>query len=143
MLSSAILTKGHYFVKRDHGLLAEGAASLTAEKIFDARWTMTVLGEALKKLRQEYATEEKRPHSRRYKFTWILIIVSRLRIDEVANRLGFHRRRGQDTYPSVGESATAHFCETRSAARCRMQLELRGIYALCDALNAAEGRLRS
>src|SRR5271170_4296614 len=28
---------------------------LTAEKIFDARWAMTVLGEALKKLSQEYA----------------------------------------------------------------------------------------
>ena len=30
---------------------------LTAEKIFDARWAMTVLGEAQKQLRQEYATE--------------------------------------------------------------------------------------
>jgi len=28
----------------------------TAEKIFDARWAMTLLGEALKQLRQEYAT---------------------------------------------------------------------------------------
>jgi hypothetical protein len=28
---------------------------LTAEKIFDARWAITVLGEALKKLSQEYA----------------------------------------------------------------------------------------
>src|ERR1700744_2612215 len=32
---------------------------LTAEKIFDARWAMTVLGEAMNRLRQEYATEEK------------------------------------------------------------------------------------
>src|SRR6478672_4676769 len=32
---------------------------LTAEKIFDARWAMTVLGEALSTLRQEYATEGK------------------------------------------------------------------------------------
>ena len=32
---------------------------LTAGKIFDARWAMTVLGEALKKLRQEYATAER------------------------------------------------------------------------------------
>ena len=31
----------------------------TAGKIFDARWAMTVLGEALKKLRQEYATAER------------------------------------------------------------------------------------
>ena len=32
---------------------------LTAEKIFDARWAMTVLGEAMNQLRQEYATEGK------------------------------------------------------------------------------------
>ena len=32
---------------------------LTAEKIFDARWAMTVLGEAMNRLRQEYATEGK------------------------------------------------------------------------------------
>ena len=32
---------------------------LTAEKIYDARWAMTVLGEALRKLRQEYATAGK------------------------------------------------------------------------------------
>ena len=32
---------------------------LTAEKIFDALWAMTVLGEALKQLRQEYATAGK------------------------------------------------------------------------------------
>src|SRR6476661_1510711 len=32
---------------------------LTAEKIFDARWAMTVLGEALKQLHHEYATAGK------------------------------------------------------------------------------------
>ena len=32
---------------------------LTAETIFDARWAMTVLGEAMKRLRQQYAAEEK------------------------------------------------------------------------------------
>jgi hypothetical protein len=32
------------------------AEFLTAEKIFDARWAMTVLAGALKRLRQEYAT---------------------------------------------------------------------------------------
>src|SRR6201987_3957251 len=32
---------------------------LTAEKIFDARWAMTVLGEALKQLHQKYATAGK------------------------------------------------------------------------------------
>ena len=37
---------------------------LTAEKIFDARWAMTVLGEALKKLCQEYAVARKSIHIR-------------------------------------------------------------------------------
>ena len=32
---------------------------LTAETIFDARWAMTVLGEAMKQLRRQYAAEEK------------------------------------------------------------------------------------
>ena len=32
---------------------------LTPEKMFDARWVMTVLGEALKQLRQEYANAGK------------------------------------------------------------------------------------
>jgi RNA polymerase sigma factor (sigma-70 family) len=45
---------------------------LTAEKIFDARWAMTVLGEALKNLRQEYVVGEKHPHSKRSKFSWTL-----------------------------------------------------------------------
>jgi RNA polymerase sigma-70 factor (ECF subfamily) len=42
----------------------EPVESLTAEKMFDARWAMTLLAEALKRLHQEYATE-KRPLSNR------------------------------------------------------------------------------
>jgi hypothetical protein len=37
----------------------ESVEFLTAEKIFDARWAMTILGEALKKLKHEYATTGK------------------------------------------------------------------------------------
>jgi hypothetical protein len=37
----------------------EPAEFLTAEKIFDARWAMTVLGEAMNRLRQEYANQGK------------------------------------------------------------------------------------
>src|SRR6201988_2630537 len=37
----------------------EPAECLTAEKMFDARWAMTLLAEALNRLRQEYATEGK------------------------------------------------------------------------------------
>ena len=35
----------------------EPVEGLTAEKMFDARWAMTLLAEALNRLRQEYATE--------------------------------------------------------------------------------------
>ena len=76
------LIKTEILVERDHGPPAEGAASfhttrwtivmraaqsraqgrrsalaefLTAEEIFDARWAMAVLAEALRRLRQEYA----------------------------------------------------------------------------------------
>jgi RNA polymerase sigma factor (sigma-70 family) len=38
---------------------SEPVEFLTAEKIFDARWAMTVLGEATKRLRQEYIAAEK------------------------------------------------------------------------------------
>src|ERR1700747_983921 len=37
----------------------EPSEFLTAEKIFDGRWAMTVLGEAMNQLRQEYANERK------------------------------------------------------------------------------------
>src|SRR5271157_5430399 len=36
--------------------LLEPADFLTAEKIYDARWAMTLLGRAVERLRQEYAT---------------------------------------------------------------------------------------
>ena len=46
---------------------------LTPEKMFDARWAMTVLGEALRQLRQEYACRGKNVHIRSAKsFPWIL-----------------------------------------------------------------------
>lgn len=130
-------------MKRDHGLLAEGAASLTAEKIFDARWTMMVLGEALEKLRQEYATEEKRPHSKRYKFTWILVIVSRLRmtrwrigldstvggVKTLIHRLAkaLHRtfaRRGRPHGIGCSIDQRGDLCPLRRSERCRRTAEV-------------------
>jgi hypothetical protein len=37
----------------------EPVECLTAEKMFDARWAMTLLAEALNRLRQDYANEAK------------------------------------------------------------------------------------
>ena len=61
---------------------------LTAEKIFDARWAMTVLGEALKQLRQEYATAGKTSTFEALKaFLDPNNSVAPPSYDEVANRL--------------------------------------------------------
>ena len=43
----------------------EPVECLTAEKMFDARWAMTLVAEALDRLRQEHAVEGKRPCSKR------------------------------------------------------------------------------
>ena len=115
---------------------------LTAEKIFDARWAMTVLGEALKRLRQEYATAGKTstfealrvfldPNSSTAPPTY----------DEVANRLEL----------SIGGVKTLiHRLRKRYTALLREEVgrtvsdpsEIdEEIHALCDALMASEGRL--
>ena len=39
---------------------AEAASALTAESVFDARWAMTLLGHAMDRLRDEYATQGKK-----------------------------------------------------------------------------------
>ena len=61
---------------------------LTADKIFDARWAMTVLGEALKRLRQKYATAGKTSTFEALKaFLDPNNSVAPPSYDEVANRL--------------------------------------------------------
>jgi RNA polymerase sigma-70 factor (ECF subfamily) len=114
----------------------------TAGKIFDARWAITVLGEALEKLRQEYATAEKMstfealkvfldPNNSRAPPTY----------DEVANWLGV----------SIGAVKTLiHRLRKRYTALLREEVgrtvsdptEIDGeIHDLCDAIIASEGQL--
>jgi RNA polymerase sigma factor (sigma-70 family) len=115
---------------------------LTAEKIFDARWAMTVLGEALKRLRQEYATAGKTstfealkvfldPHSS----------VAPPSYDEAASRLELS---------TGGVKTLVHRLRKRYTALLREEVgrtvsdpaEIdEEIHALCDALVASEGRL--
>jgi RNA polymerase sigma factor (sigma-70 family) len=115
---------------------------LTAGKIFDARWAMTVLGEALKRLRQEYATAGKT-----FMFEALKVFLdpnSRIAPptnDEVANRLKV----------SVGGVKTLiHRLRKRNTALLREEVgrtvsdpsEIdEEIHALCEALIASEGRL--
>ena len=120
----------------------EPVESLTAEKIFDARWAMTVLGEALKRLRQEYATAGKTSTFEALKvFLDPNSSVAPPSYDEVANRLELS---------ASGVKTLIHRLRKRYTALLREEVgrtvsdptEIdEEIHALCDALVASEGRL--
>jgi RNA polymerase sigma factor (sigma-70 family) len=115
---------------------------LTPEKIFDARWAMTVLEEALKQLRQEYATAAKTSTFEALK-TYLDPNNSKAApsYDEVANRL-------QITTGAV--KTLIHRLRRRYTALLREEVARtvsdpaeidEEIHALCEALIASEGRL--
>ena len=115
---------------------------LTPEKMFDARWAMTVLGEALKQLRQEYATAGKTSTFEALKaFLDPNNSIAPPSYDEVANRL-------QITTGAV--KTLIHRLRKRYTALLRDEVgrtvsdpsEIdEEIHALCEALIASEGRL--
>ena len=115
---------------------------LTAEKIFDARWAMTVLGEALKQLRQEYASAGKTSTFEALKaFLDPNNSVAPPSYDEVANRL---------QVTTGGVKTLIHRLRKRYTALLREEVgrtvsdpaEIdEEIHALCEALIASEGRL--
>ena len=120
----------------------EPAESLTPENIFDARWAMTVLGEVLKQLRQEYVAEGKastfealKPFLDPYNSTTLPSY------DEAANRL-------QVTVGAV--KTLIHRLRKRYTVLLRQEVgrtvsdpaEIdQEIHALCEALIATRGRL--
>jgi RNA polymerase sigma factor (sigma-70 family) len=115
---------------------------LTAEKIFDARWAMTVLGEALKRLRQEYMTAGKASTFEALKvFLDPNNTLALPSYEEVARRL---------QVSSGGVKTLIHRLRKRYTALLREEVgrtvsdpaEIdEEIHALCDALVASEGRL--
>jgi RNA polymerase sigma factor (sigma-70 family) len=115
---------------------------LTAEKIFDARCAMTVLGEALKKLSQEYAMMGKTDTFEALKvFLDPNSSTAPPSYDEVANRL---------KVSTGGVKTLIHRLRKRYTALLREEVgrtvsdpaEIdEEIHALCDALVASEGRL--
>jgi len=115
---------------------------LTAEKIFDARWAMTVLGEALSRLRQEYATEGKTSIFEALKaFLDPNNSLAPPSYEEVANRL---------QVTTGGVKTLIHRLRKRYTALLREEVgrtvsdptEIDDeIHALCEALIASEGRL--
>jgi hypothetical protein len=115
---------------------------LTPEKIFDARWAMTVLGEALKQLYQEYAITGK---TSTFEALKVFLDPSNSKAppsyEEVANRLDVS---------TGGVKTLIHRLRKRYTALLREEVgrtvsdpaEIdEEIHALCDALVASEGRL--
>jgi RNA polymerase sigma-70 factor (ECF subfamily) len=115
---------------------------LTPEKLFAARWAMTLLTEALNRLREEYVTEGKRSI-----FEALRIFLDPVNsgnppsYEEIANRLGV---------TTSGIKTLIHRLRRRYTALLREEVgrtvsdpaEIDGeIHALCEALIASEGRL--
>jgi RNA polymerase sigma-70 factor (ECF subfamily) len=120
----------------------EPAEFLTAEKIFDARWAMTVLGEALKRLREEYISSGK---ASLFEALKVFLEPGNIMVppsyDDMANRL-------QVTTTAI--KTLIHRLRKRYTALLRQEVgrtvsdpaEIDGeIHALCEALIATEGRL--
>ena len=115
---------------------------LTPEKMFDARWAMTVLGEALKRLRQEYASTGKTSTFEALKaFLDPNNIIAPPSYDEVANQL---------QVTTGGVKTLIHRLRKRYTTLLREEVGRTGsdsaeideeIHALCEALIASEGRL--
>jgi RNA polymerase sigma factor (sigma-70 family) len=120
----------------------EPAEFLTSENIFDARWAMTVLGEVLKQLRQEYVAESKAStFDALQAFLDPYNSTTLPSYDEVANRL-------QVTTGAV--KTLIHRLRKRYTALLRQEVgrtvsdpaEIdQEIHALCEALIATRGRL--
>jgi RNA polymerase sigma factor (sigma-70 family) len=120
----------------------ESADHLTAEKIFDARWAITLLGHAVERLRQEHAA---RGENARFEVLRVFIGAEEGRkppsCEQVAQLLGvsvataktmIHRFRKQ--YTSILRQEIARTVSNPADIE-------QEIHALCDALVAAEGRL--
>ena len=115
---------------------------LTAEKMFDARWAMTLLGHAVERLRHEYAA---RGEERRFE-----ILKAFVGVEEGVN-LPSYEQVAHSLCVSVGAAKTLiHRFRKQYAVILRQEIGRtvsdpeaieQEIHALCEALVAAEGRL--
>jgi RNA polymerase sigma factor (sigma-70 family) len=120
----------------------EPADHLTAEKIFDARWAMTLLGHAVDRLREEYAA---RGETVRFEILKVFVGVEESKTTPTYEEVAKSLRVG------VGTAKTLiHRFRKQYAAILRQEIGRtvsdpadveQEIHALCDALVAAEGRL--
>jgi RNA polymerase sigma factor (sigma-70 family) len=115
---------------------------LTPEKIFDARWAMTVLGEALKQLRQEYATSGKASTFEALKaFLDPDNSTAAPSYDEVANRLEVTTGAVKTLIHRLRKRYTALMREEVGRTVSDLAEVDEEIHALCEALIASKGRL--
>ena len=117
---------------------------LTAEKIFDARWAMTVLGEAMNQLRQEYATEGKASTFETLKvFLDPINSIAPPSYEEVAHQLQVSMGGVKTLIHRLRKQYTALLREEVGRTVCDPAEIDEEIHALCEALVASEGRLGS
>src|SRR5215469_2008676 len=117
---------------------------LTAEKIFDARWAMTVLGEAMNQLRQEYATEGKASTFETLKvFLDPINSLTPHSYEEVAHQLQVSMGGVKTLIHRLRKRYTALLREEVGRTVCDPAELDEEIHALCEALVASEGRLWS
>jgi len=115
---------------------------LTAEKMFDARWAMTLLAEALNRLQQEYATEGKTSICDALK-VFLDPVNSRAppSYQEVANRLQVSTGAVKTLIHRLRKRYTALLREEVGRTVSDPAEIDEEIHALCEALVATGGRL--
>jgi DNA-directed RNA polymerase specialized sigma24 family protein len=120
----------------------EPADHLTAEKIFDARWAMTLIGHAVERLRKEHVARGEEP-----RFEILKVFVG---VEEGKNPPSYEQV-AQSLRVSVGAAKTLiHRFRKQYSVILRQEIGRtvsnpaaidEEIHALCDALIVAEGRL--
>jgi hypothetical protein len=115
---------------------------LPPEKMFNARWAMTVLGEVLKQLRQEYATAGKTSTFEALKACLDpKSSIARPSYDEVANRLEVTTGAVKTLIHRLRKRYTALLREEVVRTVSGPAEIDEEIHALCEALIASKGRL--
>jgi serine/threonine protein kinase/DNA-directed RNA polymerase specialized sigma24 family protein/tetratricopeptide (TPR) repeat protein len=117
---------------------------LTTEKIFDARWAMTVLGEAMNQLRQEYANQGKTSTFETLKvFLDPINSLTPRSCEASVHQLHVSLDEVKALIDRLRKQYTAFLRQEVGRTVCD-PVEIDGeIRALCEALVAAEGRLGS
>jgi RNA polymerase sigma factor (sigma-70 family) len=120
----------------------EPVECLTAEKMFDARWAMTLLAEALNRLRQEYATEGKTSTFEALR-VFLDPVNSRAvpSYEEVAARLGVGTGAIKTLIHRLRKRYTALLREEVGRTVSDPAEIDEEVHALCEALIASEGHL--